>query len=52
MVMGLLPVVGVPLPMISYGGTVMITVLFGLGLILGSHVHRGAEPPKGAGLFG
>lgn len=52
MVMGVLPVVGVPLPMISYGGTVMLTVLFGLGLILGAHVHRGAEPPKGAGLFG
>lgn len=52
MVMGLLPVVGVPLPMISYGGTVMLTVLVGLGLILGAHIHRGAEPPKGAGLFG
>lgn len=52
MVMGLLPVVGVPLPMISYGGTVMLTVLVGLGLILGAHVHRGAEPPRGAGLFG
>ena len=52
MVMGLLPVVGVPLPMISYGGTVMLTVLFGLGLILGAHVHRNAEPPQGAGLFG
>ncbi len=52
MVMGLLPVVGVPLPLISYGGTVMLAVLFGLGLILGAHVHRSAEPPKGAGLFG
>lgn len=52
MVMGVVPVVGVPLPMISYGGTVMLAVLFGLGLILGAHVHRGAEPPKGAGLFG
>ena len=52
MVMGLLPVVGVPLPMISYGGTVMLTVLFGLGLILGAHVHRNAEPAQGAGLFG
>lgn len=52
MVMGLFPVVGVPLPMISYGGSVMMTVLIGLGLILGAHVHRGAEPPKGAGLFG
>lgn len=52
MVMGMLPVVGVPLPMISYGGTVMMTVLIGLGLILGAHVHRDTEPPKGAGLFG
>ncbi len=52
MVMGLLPVVGVPLPLISYGGTVMMAVLFGLGLIVGAHVHRSAEPPKGAGLFG
>jgi rod shape determining protein RodA len=30
----------------------MLAVLFGLGLILGAHVHRSAEPPKGAGLFG
>jgi len=52
MVMGLLPVVGVPLPMISYGGTVMLTVMVGLGLILGAHIHRNAEPPKGTGLFG
>lgn len=52
MVMGLVPVVGVPLPMISYGGSVMFTVLIGLGLILGAHIHRAAEPPKGAGLFG
>lgn len=52
MVMGMLPVVGVPLPLISYGGTVMLTVLFGFGLILGAHVHRNAELPKGAGLFG
>ena len=36
MVTGLLPVVGVPLPMISYGGTAMITVLIGFGLISGS----------------
>ncbi|WP_429910983.1 rod shape-determining protein RodA [Glycocaulis sp.] len=52
MVMGLVPVVGVPLPMISYGGSVMLTVLTGLGLILGAHIHRAAEPPRGAGLFG
>ncbi|MEQ8196302.1 MAG: rod shape-determining protein RodA [Rhodospirillales bacterium] len=40
MVTGLIPVVGVPLPLISYGGTAMITVLFGFGLLLSVHVHR------------
>ena len=40
MVMGLLPVVGVPLPMISYGGTAMLSVMFGFGLLLSAHVHR------------
>ena len=34
MVMGILPVVGVPLPLMSYGGTSMLTVLFSIGLIL------------------
>ncbi len=52
MVMGALPVVGVPLPLISYGGTVMLAVLAGFGLILSAHIHRNAEPPKGASLFG
>ncbi len=40
MVMGLLPVVGVPLPLISYGGTAMLTVMFGFGLIISVYVHR------------
>ncbi len=40
MVMGLIPVVGVPLPLISYGGTAMLTLLFGFGLLLGVYVHR------------
>jgi rod shape determining protein RodA len=40
MVMGLLPVVGVPLPLISYGGTAMLTVLFGFGLVMCVYVHR------------
>lgn len=52
MVMGSLPVVGVPLPLISYGGTVVLAVMAGFGLILGAHIHRNAEPPRGAGLFG
>ena len=41
MVTGLLPVVGVPLPLVSYGGTSMLTLMFGLGLALSAHVHRG-----------
>jgi len=40
MVMGLIPVVGVPLPLISYGGTAMLAVMFGLGLVLNVGVHR------------
>lgn len=40
MVMGLLPVVGVPLPLISYGGTMMITVLISLSLIINIHIHN------------
>jgi rod shape determining protein RodA len=40
MVMGLVPVVGVPLPLISYGGTAMLAVMFGFGLLLNVGVHR------------
>ncbi len=40
MVMGLIPVVGVPLPLVSYGGTAMMTVLIAFGLLLCVHVHR------------
>ncbi|HEV2101054.1 MAG TPA: rod shape-determining protein RodA [Stellaceae bacterium] len=40
MVTGLIPVVGVPLPLISYGGTAMLTVMFGFGLLLSVCVDR------------
>ena len=40
MVMGLIPVVGVPLPLISHGGTAMLTLLLGFGLMMGVWVHR------------
>jgi rod shape determining protein RodA len=43
MVMGLVPVVGVPLPLISYGGTAMLTLLFGFGLIMNAYVHRDVQ---------
>jgi rod shape determining protein RodA len=40
MVMGLLPVVGVPLPLISYGGTSMLSVMFAFGLMMSVYIHR------------
>lgn len=43
MVAGLLPVVGIPLPLISYGGTAMVTVMAAFGLILSVHLHRDAK---------
>src|ERR1700742_2008848 len=40
MVSGVLPVVGVPLPLISYGGTSMVTLLAGFGILMSLHSHR------------
>lgn len=40
MVTGLIPVVGVPLPLISYGGTALLTLLFAFGLLMSIHIHR------------
>ena len=40
MVLGLLPVVGMPLPLISYGGTAMLTSMACFGLIISAHMHR------------
>ena len=40
MVSGILPVVGVPLPLISYGGTSMITLSIGFGIIMAIHTHK------------
>ncbi|VAV88206.1 Rod shape-determining protein RodA [hydrothermal vent metagenome] len=40
MVMGLTPVVGVPLPLVSYGGTAMLVLLLGFGLIQSAHIHK------------
>jgi rod shape determining protein RodA len=46
MVTGLIPVVGVPLPMISYGGTAMMTTLLGFGLVLSVDVHHTTNIPR------
>ena len=43
MVMGLAPVVGVPLPLVSYGGSAMLILLLGFGLIQSAHIYRKAE---------
>jgi len=40
MVIGLLPVVGVPLPLVSYGGTSLVTIMIGFGIIMSANSHR------------
>jgi len=40
MVIGLLPVVGIPLPLVSYGGTAIVTVMIGFGLLMAVHLNR------------
>ncbi|MDH3401334.1 MAG: FtsW/RodA/SpoVE family cell cycle protein, partial [Chromatiales bacterium] len=44
MVSGLLPVVGVPLPLVSYGGTSMVTLMAGFGILMSIHTHRKLLP--------
>lgn len=46
MVTGTIPVVGIPLPLVSYGGTAMMTLLIGCGLLLGISVHRDVRISK------
>ncbi|MBR1604884.1 MAG: rod shape-determining protein RodA [Alphaproteobacteria bacterium] len=46
MVLGLIPVVGVPLPLISYGGTVMLSIMASFGIILCVHINRNIQIGK------
>lgn len=46
MVMGLIPVVGVPLPLISYGGTSMLAALISFGLIISCNIHKDSKIPR------
>jgi rod shape determining protein RodA len=46
MVTGLIPVVGVPLPLISYGGTAMLTLVLSFGLLLSVDLHRHETIPR------
>lgn len=43
MVMGVIPVGGVPMPLVSHGGSAMITVMLGFGLLMSAYIHRGPE---------
>jgi len=49
MVMGLIPVVGIPMPLLSYGGSAMLTVMLGFGILMSVHIHRQVEIPRSAG---
>jgi len=44
MVIGLLPVVGIPLPLVSYGGTSLVTIMAGFGILMSIHTHRKLLP--------
>ena len=44
MVTGLVPVVGIPLPLVSYGGTSMVTIMAGFGILMSIHTHRKLLP--------
>jgi rod shape determining protein RodA len=46
MVIGILPVVGVPLPWMSYGGTAMLTLGLSLGMLMSIHRHRSTLMPR------
>jgi len=53
MVCGVIPVVGVPLPLVSYGGTSMMCVMFGLGLVSNVYLHRNEKIERySEGIFG
>jgi rod shape determining protein RodA len=44
MVTGLVPVVGIPLPLVSFGGTSMVTLMAGFGILMSIHTHRKFVP--------
>ncbi|MEM9837573.1 MAG: rod shape-determining protein RodA [Pseudomonadota bacterium] len=52
MVMGLAPVVGVPLPLVSYGGTVMLSMMAGFGLVMSAWIYRSQDTLRTTGFGG
>lgn len=51
MVMGLIPVVGVPLPLLSYGGSISVSTVLGIGLLLNAYAHRNQLPTREKPVF-
>ncbi len=51
MQIGILPTTGIPLPLISYGGTAMLSVQLGLGMVLSVAVHRDVWIGRGPGML-
>ncbi|MDX2074354.1 MAG: rod shape-determining protein RodA [Alphaproteobacteria bacterium] len=51
MVMGIIPVVGVPLPLLSYGGSVTVSTLLAIGLLLNAYAHRNQLPTREKPVF-
>jgi rod shape determining protein RodA len=51
MVMGLMPIVGVPLPLLSYGGTIMTTVFLGFAMLLNVNLYKDEKIEKTNGIF-
>ena len=51
MVMGLMPVVGLPLPLVSYGGSSMLTMMIAVGFLMNVHIHRDSAVPGGVNKF-
>lgn len=47
MVIGLVPVVGIPLPLLSFGGTAMLTIMAGIAIVLSIHLNRDASASRG-----
>lgn len=51
MVMGLIPVVGVPLPLLSYGGSITVSTVLAIGLLLNAYMHRNQLPAREKPVF-
>ena len=51
MVMGLIPVVGVPLPLLSYGGSITVSTVLAVGLLLNAYIHRNQLPTREKPVF-